>query len=104
MVERNKELMLCCSAQIVYKGKTKELIRRKELEVLEQKIDKLPDEIKRNDGRIVLDYIMHGQRIVLKSKEEIHLFPRLISGRITNSLSIVKNPELYALLKDIVEN
>lgn len=103
MLQRNKKVKLTYSAKIVCRGKVKIHFRRDELDKFEAEIERLEDEIKQGDAKMVLDYIVRGSRVVLMETGEIYLFPLIGTTReIQPAWIISDNQELYALLENLV--
>ena len=104
MVVRNKNLVAGATAKIVFEGKEKEFFKRKELEELEGRIEKISDEQKKNEAYMAFDYLLNESKIVLTPKGDICLFTKRSYRKIEPLWFIRDNPELFALLEQLVQS
>ena len=103
MIERNKNVRVFHSAKIIFKNKQRSLFSKQDLIDLEQEINNIQDEVKRAEGLFVLEYFMHGTKIVLDNKGQIMLFG-VISRRIEYNWKISNNKVVYNLLKKMIQS
>ncbi len=102
MIRMNPNKVVASSAKVVFGEKEKLIFRRGELENLEEKIEKIQDELKKADGKMLFEYIMHGRIILLEKKgKKIHLFGEVTHGKVEPTWIIEQNPELFSLLKNL---
>lgn len=102
MLQRNKARKLHNMAKIVYKGRERLLFKEDTLENLEESIEKMSNEQKKQDGKMVLEYIMNGMMIKLESKKILLFSQMYYKGRVEPTWIIENNNELYSLLKNLV--
>ena len=103
MLLRNKNQKFYCTAKIILGAMEKTIFSKDEIVKLEETIEQIPDIVKQEEGKMVLDYLMHGRVIQLDQNEEIiYLFGPISPGRVVHTWSIEKNPDLYYLLKDLI--
>ncbi len=104
MVVRNKNLVAGATAKIVFEEKEKELFRKKELEEFERQIEKIKVESKKNEAYMTFNYLLNESKIVLKPNGDIYLFPKKNYRKIEPLWFIRDNPELFALLEQLVQS
>ena len=107
MIRRNQHVKMSHSAKIILRStdgdKTKSVFRRAELEAFEQKLQKIPDIAKRNEGMMVLECLLSGKKVILENKK-IFLYTTVVYGEIEANWVVTKNNELYSLLEDLVQS
>ncbi len=100
-----------CSVELSYsyeeKGKTKiikKTVRKKEVEEFLLQMNNLVDERKKLEGFFVVNCLVSGQRIILKSGKIKLFWNEILNPHVSEpSWIITENEELYSLLKNLVQ-
>ena len=108
MIRRNQHVKMSHSAKIILRSpngdKTKSVFTRAELEAFEQKLQKIPDIVKRNEGMMVLECLLSGKKVIMENKKIFLYTSQIVYGEIEANWVVTKNNELYSLLEDLVQS